>query len=60
MRRSVPLIPVRVVECILGRVSSSHFLVVFPAHFLGSIVGIVFFQVFCPVSLLYKVSGVIT
>ena len=45
---SAPLVPVRVVECILGRVSSSHFLVVFPAHFLGSIVGIVVFQYICP------------
>lgn len=50
MRESAPLVPVRVVECILGRVSSSHFLVVFPAHFLGCIVGIVVFQYFCPLS----------
>lgn len=48
MRDSAPLLPVRVVECLLGRVSSSQFLVVFPAHFLGSIVGIVFFQFVCP------------
>jgi hypothetical protein len=48
MSESAPLVPVRVVECILGRVSSSHFLVVFPAHFLGSIVGIVVFQYICP------------
>lgn len=51
MRESIPLISVRVVECILGRVSSSHFLVVFPAHFLGCIVGTVCFQLFCPTAL---------
>lgn len=50
MRDSAPLIPVRVTECILGRVASSHFLVVFPAHFLGCIVGVVFFQFLCPAS----------
>mmetsp|Transcript_2251 Transcript_2251/g.4199 ORF Transcript_2251/g.4199 Transcript_2251/m.4199 type:complete len:265 (+) Transcript_2251:15-809(+) len=58
MKESAPLVPVRVVECILGRVSSSHFLVVFPAHFLGCIVGIVVFQFFCPQSFIEVIQPV--
>lgn len=44
MKSSLPLLLVRLAETILGRISPTKLAVIIPAHFLGSIFGIVLFK----------------
>ena len=43
-----PILPTRLAESILGRISPSKLTVIIPAHFLGCIFGAVLFKTVCP------------
>lgn len=45
---NIPLLPIRLAESILGRVTPIKLTVVIPAHFLGCILGAVMFRTFFP------------
>ena len=45
-----PILPTRLAESILGRISPSKLTVIIPAHFLGCIFGAVFFKTICPIA----------
>lgn len=43
-----PLLPVRVAESIMARISSPELMMVIPAHVLGNIMGLTLFKIICP------------
>ena len=45
---NIPLLPIRLAESILGRITPIKLTVVIPAHFLGCILGAVMFRTFFP------------
>ena len=45
-----PILPTRLAESILGRISPSKLTVIIPAHFLGCIFGAVLFKTICPLA----------
>jgi hypothetical protein len=45
---NIPLLPIRLAESILGRITPVKLTVVIPAHFLGCILGAVMFRTFFP------------
>jgi hypothetical protein len=55
-----PLLPVRLAECIIGRISQARMSVVIPAHFIGCIFSSVLFKLVCPLAWLESGSSALT
>ena len=46
---SFPLLPIRLTESILGRITPARLAIIIPAHFLGCIVGVIMFKILIPI-----------
>jgi hypothetical protein len=48
LKHNFPLLPVRLAECLVGKASIAKLFLLFPAHFLGSVIGLVWFRTMLP------------
>mmetsp|Transcript_17271 Transcript_17271/g.16604 ORF Transcript_17271/g.16604 Transcript_17271/m.16604 type:complete len:246 (-) Transcript_17271:112-849(-) len=54
MHEIFPILPNRLTDSILGRITPSNLLVIIPSHFMGCMFGTVLFKCVCPIALVFE------